>query len=1155
MGEFVHLHLHTQYSLLDGGIRIDRLFERAKELKFDALAITDHGNLFGAVKFYQEAKNASIKPIIGCELYVAPGSRFDKSAVRGGADAAYHLTVLVKNEKGYKNLIKLVSLGYLEGFYYKPRVDKELLREYSEGLIALSGCLKGEIPQAILMDDLDKALNAAKEYSSIFGSENFFIEIMRLGLDEEVKVNKGLVEVANSLGIPVVATNDCHYLFREDAEAHDVLLCIQTGSRLADTNRMKMSTDQLYLRSAEEMKQLFFDLKEAVKNTVEIANRCNFEFKFGEIHLPVFSVPSGENVDSYLVRLAKKGLETRRKKGELYSEIPFSHYEERLEYELSVIKELGFSSYFLIVWDFVNFAKKSKIPVGPGRGSAAGSLVSYCLGITDIDPLRWGLLFERFLNPERISMPDIDIDFCMERRDEVLNYVKQKYGEKSVAKIITFGTLSARAVVRDVGRVLGFSPKEVDRIAKMIPQSPSMDIDTALVLEPRLKEEMKKNPKVERLINIARKLEGLCRHASTHAAGIVITPDDLTEYIPLYKSERENEITTQYAKDELEALGLLKMDLLGLKTLTVIDTTLKLVKLYKGEEIDLNHLPLDDDKTYELLQSGATFGVFQLESTGMRDLLRRVRPSRFEDLIALVALYRPGPLGSGMVEDFIERKHGRKPIEYELDELEPILSETYGVILYQEQVMKIAEKIAGFTLAEADRLRKAMGKKKPDIMEKMREKFISGAVSKGVDQKIAEDLFDKMAKFAEYGFNKSHSAAYAMIAYQTAYLKAHYPVEFMAALISSEINRTEKIYVYIRECKEMGIKVLPPDINESHITFRIDGKSLRFGLAAIKGVGEAAAEAIVKARSDKPFESFFGFCKRVVGHKVNKRTVEALIKAGAFDSLEPNRNALLEVLDEAMDKAAKFSKQGFAKQPTLFEVAGEKLEEAFELPDVPSPSPAEILSMEKEAFGFYLSGHPLDMYADKLKLFNVCSVTHLDTKEEGEEVVVAGMVTSIKEITTRDGERMAFVNLEDREGRVEVVVFPGIYKESDIILAMGEPVIIRGVVSMDVATDTKKVIAHEIALLKDGLEEKNYNCWIVVSDEVNLDVIDEIKELAVAFDGHMRLYFKVYNGLFETVIDSGVGVSQAFVDEVRNRFSEDVKVLLSEAKNGEALRV
>lgn len=1152
MGGFVHLHLHTQYSLLDGGIRVDRLFERAKELGFESLAITDHGNLFGAVRFYQEAKKAQIKPIIGCELYVAPRSRFEKKSQKGGSDASYHLTVLVKDHVGYKNLIKLASLGYLEGFYYKPRVDKELLREMSSGLIALSGCLKGEISQALLKDDLDKAVEIAREYLSIFGEGNFFIEIMRLGLEEEAKVNSGLMEVSRITGIPLVATNDCHYLYPEDAEAHEVLLCIQTGAKLSDTNRMRMSTNQLYLRSPEEMKTLFADLPEAVDITSEIAERCNFDFDFEARHLPVFNVPGGKDVDEYLEELVREGLKKRQESGELCDEVSFEEYEKRLKYELSVIKKLGFSSYFLIVWDFVNYAKSSGVPVGPGRGSAAGSLVSYCLGITDIDPLRWGLLFERFLNPDRISMPDIDIDFCMEKRDRVLEYVKNKYGERSVAKIITFGTLSARAVVRDVGRVLGFSPKEVDRIAKMIPQSPSMDIDRALSLEPRLKEEMEKNPRIKKLIEIARKLEGLCRHASTHAAGIVITPDELTEYIPLYKNEKENEITTQYAKDELEALGLLKMDLLGLKTLTVIDTTLKLIETYKNEKLDLRHLPLDDEKTYALLQSGATSGVFQLESSGMKELLRRLKPSRFEDLIALVALYRPGPLGSGMVDDFIERKHGRKPIEYELPELEPILSETYGVILYQEQVMKIAEKVAGFTLSEADTLRKAMGKKKKEIMERMREKFITGATERGVDRSLAEELFAKMEKFAEYGFNKSHSAAYAMIAYQTAYLKAHYPVEFMAALISSEINRTEKIYLYIQECREMGIDVLPPDINESHVNFRIDGNSLRFGLAAIKGVGEAAACAIIEARGDKPFESFYDFCKRVVGHRVNKKTVEALIKAGAFDSLEKNRKALLEGLDEAMEKAAKASKKR-GNQPLLFDVMGVDVQKDhdFRLPEVEPPSHNELLSMEKEALGFYLSGHPLDTYLDRLKLFNVCSVSSLDSREEGEEVVVAGMVVSLKEITTRNGDRMAFVNLEDREGRIEVVVFPELYKETDILLAMGEPVIVRGSVSVDVGNDAKKILAQEIALLKDGISHIDYDCFVFIEDKADVSVVKQIKELALRYPGDMKLVFVVYNGVFEVLINSGVSVSHDFAREMRGRFDK-VKVKLVGAKNGKA---
>lgn len=1145
MKQFVHLHLHTQYSLLDGAVSLARLFERAKELGFLALAITDHGNLFGVVKFYQKAVEVGIKPIIGCEVYVAPGSRFDKKASRG-EDTAFHLTLLVKDERGYRNLVKLVTKANTEGFYYKPRIDIELLREHSEGLIALSGCIKGEIPSLILRGKEADAKRKIEEYLSIMGEGNFYLELMRHGLEEQEVVNEVLVEFSRKLGVPIVATNDVHYIYPEDAVAHEVLLCIQTGKKLDDPDRLRMETDKLYLRSQEEMCELFKDLPEAIDNTVDIANVCNFEFDFSKRHLPEFKVPHGYTLETYLRELAYDGLRKRKEKGELCPDIPYDEYVKRLNYELSVIEDTGFAGYFLIVWDFVNWAKKNGIPVGPGRGSAAGSLVSYVLGITNVDPLRWGLLFERFLNPERISMPDIDIDFCKERREKVIGYIREKYGEKNVAKILAIGSLSARAVVRDVGRALGFSPKEVDRIAKMFPSAVGITIKEALQLEPRLRREIEENEKVKKLIDIAMRLEGLSRHASTHAAGIVITPWELDEYVPLYKGEKDDEdLTTQYDKDDLEALGLLKMDLLGLKTLTVLDTACKLIEHYRGVKIDLDHLPLNDKKTYELLQAGKTEGVFQLESSGMKELLRRLKPTKFEDLIALVALYRPGPLQSGMVEEFIERKHGRRKIEYELPQLEEILSETYGVIVYQEQVMLIASKVAGFTLGQADVLRKAMGKKKMDVMQEQRDAFVSGAVSNGVPKEVAERLFEKMEKFAEYGFNKSHSAAYAFIAYQTAYLKAHYPVEFMAALISSEMSNNEKVYEYLNECKELGIQVLPPDINESHVIFRIDGNSLRFGLAAIKGVGEAAAEAIVKSRGSKPFKSFMDFVERISGTKVNKKTIEALIKAGAFDSLGLDRKHLLYLLDTVIDRIHKSTSKS-KKQATLFDMAEVGEEDTLNIPDIPSSTINERLNWEKETLGFFLTGHPLDVYESKISAYPVKRIVDILDLEDGENVLVCGIVTSLKETLTREGERMAFVGFEDKTGKIELVVFPNVYRDSDVLFAMGEPLLVKGSVSTDIASDSKKILVQDVALLKDGFRSSASACIVDVFDDVDDSVIDKIAELANCFVGDMRLKVKVINDVYEVIVDTGVCVGDGFIEAVK---ALGLKVELKEDSN------
>ncbi|MBI3599482.1 MAG: DNA polymerase III subunit alpha, partial [Nitrospinae bacterium] len=893
--DFVHLHLHTQYSLLDGAIRLEPLFKKAGEYKMPSLAITDHGNMFGAVDFYQTAKKYGIKPIIGCEVYVAPTSRLEKSSQEGISDSSYHLILLAKNITGYKNLVSLVSAGYLEGFYYRPRIDKELLSKHTEGLIALSSCMKGEIQRLLHKGQKDNAYKAASFYKDIMGERRFYLEIQDQNIPDQKDINRDMLDMAKKLSIPLAATNDCHYMDEKDAEAHEVLLCIQTGKTTDDPKRMRFTTNQFYFKSPQEMKLLFKEAPEAISNTVEIAERCNLDMRFDQIHLPHYDVPSDTTLDGYLRDMAIHGLEKRLKKSEelgVKSEELRKVYFDRLESELKMIKAMGYSGYFLIVWDFIDYARRKGIPVGPGRGSAAGSLVAYALRITDLDPIKYGLLFERFLNPERISMPDIDIDFCMERRDEVIDYVTEKYG--NVAQIITFGSMNAKAVIRDVGRAMAMPYSEADRIAKLIPNRLNITLDDAIKEEPRFKEMEKKDERVKRLLDIARILEGLPRHASTHAAGVVISPAPLTEFMPLYKANK-GEITTQYPMEDIEKLGLLKMDFLGLRTLTVIRKTEELIRKRYESGFSIENIPLNDKDTYKLLSDARTFGVFQLESSGLRDILRKLKPEVFEDVIALVALYRPGPLGSGMVDDFIKRKHGTVPIKNIVPQLDDILKETYGVILYQEQVMRIAGVLGGFSMGAADTLRRAMSKKKPEEMAQQREKFVKGAVANGIPQDKADKIFDLMEHFAGYGFNKSHSAAYALVAYQTAYLKSHYPLEFMSSLLSSEMGNTDKVIQYIAECKDMGIQALPPDINESFSDFTVVYEEnvevgmkksgvgsresnpnpeprtlplhkggIRFGLAAVKNVGGSAVEAILKVREIKgSFNSLMDFCESV----------------------------------------------------------------------------------------------------------------------------------------------------------------------------------------------------------------------------------------------------------------------------------------------------
>ncbi len=1069
--EFVHLHLHTEYSLLDGAIRIDELIEQTKMFGMPAVAITDHGNLFGAVNFFKKAQKAGIKPIIGCEVYVAPQSRFDKTKINKDPsmpeEASFHLTLLVKNEEGYKNLTRLVTRSYLEGFYYKPRIDMELLSQYYKGLIVLSGCLKGEIPYNIIYEKRQKAEDIAKKFKDIFGN-NFFLEIQSNNIPEQERVNRGLLEISKKFDIPVVATNDCHYLRKSDARAHEILLCIQTGKTIKDEKRLKFQSDDFYFKSPQEMYRAFSELHEALKNTLLIAERCNFKLKLGEYKLPKFNVPEGYTPEEYLKEIAIKGLQER------FQGLPPDDYMKRLEMELNVITEMGFASYFLIVWDFINYARKRNIPVGPGRGSAAGSLVAYALKITDIDPIKYGLLFERFLNPERVSLPDIDVDFCKDRREEVIQYVSEKYGRDRVAHIITFGTMAARAVVRDVGRALNIPYSEVDKIAKMIPFA-CASLEQALKLETALKELYSKDKTVKELIDIALRLEGLVRHSSQHAAGVVISPEPLEDLMPLYKNPGEDAVITQFDMKALEDIGLLKFDFLGLKTLTVIDCTVKYASLH-GKDLVLENIPLDDLETYRILSSGNTTGVFQLESRGMRELLKRIEPQRFEDLIALVALYRPGPLGSGMVEDFIKRKKGLIPVKYELPELEEILDETYGAILYQEQVMKIANKIAGFTMAQADVLRKAMGKKITELMTGLKEEFIQGAVKNNVSYEVAESLFNIMAAFGEYGFNKSHSAAYAYLAYITAYLKTHYPLEFFAANLSNEMEDTNKIVKFINECKAWGIEIKGPDINESDRAFTITGSSIRFGLEAVKGVGGSALESIFKERKKGKFTSMSDFLRRVDTKKVNKKVIESLIKAGAFDSLYPSFSpnkaraiAMHELLSYKGESAGKL----FFSQ--------EKIEEWDN---------NTLLSEEKASLGFYLTGHPMKPLRHFLNKMNVLCISDIfDTVEEefiedreSQEVKIAGIVEEVKTKLKEKGVT-GYITIEDETGRLEVVIYPELFNKYREILTERSSILLKGIVFK--SPDSTKFLARDI-------EELN-NIDYKIKYEICVDCLDTDK--------------------------------------------------------------
>ena len=1111
--KFVHLHVHTEYSLLDGSCRIGELLDRTKELGMDAIAITDHGSMFGVIEFYKEAKKRGINPILGSEVYMAINKYTEKEPKDKNQ---YHLVLLAENNIGYENLMKIVSEGYVNGFYYKPRVDFSILEKYSEGIIALSSCLAGEVQQHLLNGNYNRAKEIALKYNKIFGQNNFYLELQDHGLEEQKQVNKELIQISNETGIPLVATNDVHYINKEDYIVHDVLLCIQTGKTIEDTDRMKFPTNEFYLKSYDEMKFLFNHVEEALINTVKIGERCNVELDFDTLHLPGYDVPKGYTKEEYLKELCIRGLENRY-------EIITPEIEERFNYEFNTIVNMGYTDYFLIVWDFIRFANEKNIMVGPGRGSAAGSIVSYALGIIDIDPLEYDLLFERFLNPERVSMPDIDIDFCYERREEVIDYVIEKYGEDRVAQIATFGTMAARGAIRDVGRALNMPYGEVDYIAKQIPMELGITISKALEINKNLKEMYKTNEKVEHLIDIALAVEGMPRHTSTHAAGVVISKEPITNYVPLLRNN--DAITTQFDMIELEELGLLKMDFLGLRTLTVIRDTIDLIERNYGEKIDFSNLTYDDPEVIEMFTKGNTLGIFQFESAGMRRFLKELKPNVFENLIAANSLFRPGPMNQ--IPQYIQNKNNPDNIEYLHPKLIPILDVTYGCIVYQEQVMQIVRDIGGFSMGGADLVRRAMSKKKMDVMEEERKRFIygevdengevtiPGAIRNGVDEKTANKIYDLMIDFANYAFNKSHSAAYAVVAYRTAWLKHYYPVEFMAALISSVMGDTNSVSLYIQECKRLSIEVLPPDINESYEKFTvIDGK-IRFGLLAVKNVGEGFAETIVKARKDGKFNSFTDFCERIENIDstvMNKRAVESLIKSGAMDSLGGNRAQYLAIFERTIDSIHADKKRNIDGQFSMFETIDTKISKD-NLPDLKEFNQKALLTMEKEMLGIYISGHPLKPYEKELNKISTITTTQLFEVQEdmeggivenidGKKVILGGIVVKKKNMITKNNNMMAFITLEDLYGVVECIVFPATFDRYNSLIEEDSLVVIEGKISLS-EEEEPKIICEKISQLNKYKEGKVY---LKISKGRPLTTFDSIKEILKKYKGETPVY-------------------------------------------------
>ncbi len=1167
---FIHLHNHSEYSILDGAMKIDDLVEAAYADKMPAVALTDHGNLFGAVGFVKAARDKGIKPILGCEVYIAPGSRHDKNV--GERDTPhYHLVLLVQDETGYRNLCRLVSKAYLEGFYYRPRIDKEILAEYHQGLIGLSSCLKGEVAYLLGREQERRAEEAAAAYSDILGRDNFYIELQDHGLKLQQDLNPKLVRLARKFALPLVATNDVHYRRKEDAESHDVLLCIQTNKKLTDQDRIRFGTTEFYFKSGEEMARLFHEVPEAIENTSHIAARCDFSFPSKSYFLPRFKPPDGRTLQEYFEQVARSGFRDRMAapaaKASAGAPVhPAAEYEQRLEREIALIEQMGFEGYFLIVWDMVHKARSMGIPVGPGRGSAAGSLLAYSLGITDIDPIEYDLLFERFLNPERISLPDIDIDFCGRRREEVIKYVTERYGQENVCQIITFGTMAARAAIRDVGRALEVPLTEVDRIAKMIPLGSDVTLGRALETIPPLRELRDKNPKVAQLLSIVERVKGQVRHPSIHAAGLVITPKPLTEFVPLYQSVK-GEITTQFAMQDIEAIGLLKIDLLGLRTLTVIQDALELIARDTGRTIDMKTLSLDDPATFALFQAGNTDGVFQFESLGMKELLRSYKPEEFRDLIALNALYRPGPLQSGMTADFVKRKHHPEQIVFEIPELEPVLRETRGIIVYQEQVMKIATELAGFSLGEADILRKAMGKKKVEMMDAQKERFMTGARKKKVVSAAkASKIFNQMAKFAEYGFNKSHSAAYAVLAYQTAYLKAHFPAYFMAAMLTSEAERgaTAQVVKYINECQLMGIAVLPPDINESDFNFTparpperseaganggaagatrdaMAGPAIRFGLSAVKNVGETAARDIIRLRREQGrFQSPFDVCRDTENKIGNRKVLESLIKAGAFDSLGLLRSQAFHLIDKMIEFSHEIQRAKASGQSLLF--GGDRLdppEISSEVRTMRAWDEALTLSYEKEALGFYITGHPLAQYKNLRRLISH-TVSELDDEKDFQsEVRLAGIIAELKILKTKKDERMASFFLEDMSGRVEVVVFPEAFRKFSDYLHADTQVWIKGKFLGE--GDSRKVHVVHVMPLAEAFQKQAKKVVIrIFVPGLEDTVLDGLRDILEKNPGECPVFFELETPHVNRVVTQSVEVKGVAPSEALAKSIEDV---------------
>ena len=1118
MSQFVHLHLHTDYSMLDGACGVDKLVHRVHELGMPAVAMTDHGNIFGAVEFVNAAHKAGVKPIIGCELYVCKKDDHNIQRTPPEGDTYNHLLVLAENEEGYRNLVKITSEASLHGFYYKPRVSKKFLAEHSRGLIGLSGCLKGEVCELLTEGKYENARKAAAFFRDIFGKNNFFLEIQDQGLEAEHRIHPDLFRLEKDLGLPLVATNDSHYLCEEDAHAQDVMVCIQTGKSIQDANRMKFQGSEFYVKSYAEMGRVFKDSPDVLTRTLAIAERCNTRLEKVSNPFPHFEVPAGYTLDSYFEHVTRQGfarrLETLRnlqQQGRLKHSL--AEYEQRLAREIGIIQQMQFSGYFLIVWDFIRYARERNIPVGPGRGSAAGSVVSYSLGITDLDPLQHELLFERFLNPERISMPDIDVDFCMNRRGEVIEYVTHKYGRDNVAQIITFGTMAAKAAIKDVGRAMDIPYADVDRIAKMVPPQLNITLEQALKDSPPLQQAYESDAQIRALLDTARKLEGLVRNAGVHAAGVVISPQPLIELVPLHRTKNE-EIVTAFDMVAVEKLGLLKMDFLGLTTLTILDDAVKLIAQTRGEKIALEDIPLTDEETYrKVFYTGLTSGVFQFESHGMRDVLRRYQPNTIGDLTALNALYRPGPIQGGMIDDFIERKHGRRKVEYELAELKEVLEETLGVIVYQEQVMQIANRLAGYSLGEADLLRRAMGKKKAEEMAQQRERFIEGALQRGYPQKKVEKIFDLMAQFAGYGFNKSHSAAYALLAYHTAYLKTHYPVEFMAALLTSVTGNTDDVVKYINECREMGIAVEPPDINVSDANFTPHGSAIRFGLAAVKNVGHNAIESIVAGRKELGrYRSIYEFCEKVDLRLLNKRVLESLVKSGAMDSFG-RRAQVMAVLDKAIERAAKVQRDAESGQHGLFGVFQQQETHAVNdnLPDVPDWDEHTRLAAEKEILGFFITGHPLEKYRDKLQDLHALNTSELAAVRastgKDESITTAGMITNIRVLKSKRGDFYAQGALEDMEGSIEMIVFPEAYRKLQDKVKLEVPVLVRGGLRIEEGVNPKLTV-NDIIPLEDAKVPLPRALRIRIPlESASESLIDELHALCSQRRGEAKVLF------------------------------------------------